>query len=402
MKACAAGKFKNCAVPEQYRTGTTNDGTAGAPLMAAAAHTGAGAYQCYQCKPKRYTAYDFSAIAVEFVANHSAQHSSAPLFMYLALHNTHAPIEAPPEWVAMYNFDQAKRNTFDAMVSLVDSTVGNVTAALKAANMWKNTVFIWTTDNGSPVQVGGSNAPLRGGKGSDWEGGVRTPTFITGGMLPAKMAGATLDGIVAVWDWFATFAKMAGVDPTDPNPLAPTPVDSYDMWPYFTGSVSSSPRAEIVFDHLMFGPYNKSNAYSPSACTYGGLVQVGPCDGGGAIRVGDMKLMVGTFGYAGLYGHFSPNASWTNNMTSMYRCSVDQPCLFNVSSANLGNGESDDLSAVLPDVTARLKAKFLSYNASYHPGLRPPPGETNAYCAAVLANGGYSSTWKTGTPYVPP
>ena len=67
---------------------------------------------------------------------------------------------------------------------------------LKKQDMWKETLFIWTTDNGSPVQVAGSNAPLRGGKGSDWEGGVRTPAVVTGGILPAKMAGRTLAGIV--------------------------------------------------------------------------------------------------------------------------------------------------------------------------------------------------------------
>ena len=93
--------------------------------------------------------------------------------------------------MAKYNFALPLQNTFDAMVSVVDSTVGNVTAALKESGLWGNTVFVWTTDNGSPVQVAGSNAPLRGGKGSDWEGGVRTPAFVTGGAR-SPWAG---------WDW---------------------------------------------------------------------------------------------------------------------------------------------------------------------------------------------------------
>jgi hypothetical protein len=46
--------------------------------------------------------------------------------MYLALHNTHSPIQAPPEWEALYSFAQPLRNTFDAMVSVVDSTVGTL------------------------------------------------------------------------------------------------------------------------------------------------------------------------------------------------------------------------------------------------------------------------------------
>ena len=73
---------------------------------------------------------------------------------YLALHNTHGPIEAPPEWEALYSkrLSFPKQITFDAMVSVVDSTVGNVTAALKQAGLWENTLFVWTTDNGSPVR----------------------------------------------------------------------------------------------------------------------------------------------------------------------------------------------------------------------------------------------------------
>ena len=46
----------------------------------------------------------------------------------------------------------------------------NLTTALNATRMWANTLFVWTNDNGSPVTVGGSHHPLRGGKGSNWEG----------------------------------------------------------------------------------------------------------------------------------------------------------------------------------------------------------------------------------------
>ena len=56
------------------------------------------------------------------------------------------------------------------MLAFVDQTVGNLSTALRRAGMWENTLFIWTNDNGAPVTVGGSNHPLRGGKGSNWEG----------------------------------------------------------------------------------------------------------------------------------------------------------------------------------------------------------------------------------------
>ena len=63
-----------------------------------------------------------------------------------------------------------KRAIFAAMMSVVDEAVLNVTTALKEEQMWTNTVFVWTTDNGSPINGGGSNHPLRGGKGHNWEG----------------------------------------------------------------------------------------------------------------------------------------------------------------------------------------------------------------------------------------
>ena len=103
--------------------------------------------------------------------------------------------------------------------------------------------------------------------------------------------------------------------------------------------------------------------------------------------------MVGTFGYAGLYGHFSPNASWTANMTRMYRCSVEQPCLFNVSAPN---SESHDLAAEMPAAVASMRARFVAYNASYHPPSTAPAPEVEAYCTAALINGGYSSPWRSG------
>lgn len=288
IKRCASGAFVNCAVPKKFR---------GAAGLLRLADTAPDEFQCYQCKPKLYTGYDFNDKAVEMIRTHPAKHPTQPMFMYLALHNTHGPIQAPPEWEAIYSSHLSfpKQITFDAMVSVVDSTVGNVTAMLKQQDMWKDTLFVWTTDNGSPVQVAGSNAPLRGGKGSDFEGGTRTPALVAGGVLAPKMAGKTLDGIVAVWDWFATFAFLAGVDPKEPQSPSPTPVDSINMWGYFSGDVAESPRKELVYDHLMFSGEH-------SGCTFNGLVQVGPCNGAGAIRMGDLKLMLGTFGYAGLYG----------------------------------------------------------------------------------------------------
>ena len=81
--------------------------------------------------------------------------------------------------------------------------------------MWHETLFVFASDNGSPVHVwgtAGTNSPLRGGKGTYWEGGIRTPAFISGGWLPRRMRSRRLTGLVHISDLFASFCAVASGD----------------------------------------------------------------------------------------------------------------------------------------------------------------------------------------------
>jgi arylsulfatase A-like enzyme len=144
------------------------------------------------------------------------------------------PCQSPSEFSTLYNFTDPRENTFYGMVSTVESTVKNVTDAWRSSGLWQQSVFVWATDNGSPINGGGagSNHPLRGSKGSDFEGGTRVPAFFSGGVIEAMgTAGKTLDGIVAIADFFTTFAALAGVNGrAEPNPESPSSVDGLDMW----------------------------------------------------------------------------------------------------------------------------------------------------------------------------
>ena len=75
--------------------------------------------------------------------------------MYWALHNTHAPLEAPRRFLDLYPrfANDTRKQALSAMVSVVDEAVANVTDALRRTGMWETTLLIWTTDNGSPIQV---------------------------------------------------------------------------------------------------------------------------------------------------------------------------------------------------------------------------------------------------------
>lgn len=227
-----------------------------------------------------YTGQLFTEHAVKLIRSHDA---SKGLFLYFALHNTHAPIEAPARFVAQYKdsgfCDTEQRFNAQApllhalplscspaharcqstlassyqilppQVSFVDESVRNVTTALQKAGLWQDTLFVWTTDNGAPVNSAGSNYPLKGGKGSLWEGGTRTPALVSGGLLPPSMKGRTLDGLVHISDWYASFAELFGVSPEDPH--GPTPVTGQSMIGYIFGRQAASPRTEVVHDHLM-------------------------------------------------------------------------------------------------------------------------------------------------------
>ena len=154
------------------------------------------------------------------------------------------------------------------MVNFLDDQLLNITETMKAKGMWENTLMVLSSDNGGYVgsnnggcnsstgyggadstdyghgtacfngEAGANNWPLRGGKYSMWEGGIRVNAFASGGYLAAQapsMVGTTLDGadgMIHIADWYATFAGLAGVDPTDAWAKASglPAVDSLDVW----------------------------------------------------------------------------------------------------------------------------------------------------------------------------
>lgn len=316
----------------------------------------------------QYNAFRFTAAATGAILAHNA--SAAPLFLYVALQNTHAPIEADASFSALYPHETYKtRRDFSGMLSAVDSSVANITAALKAAGMWDDTLLLWVSDNGTPVPDGGSNWPLRGSKGSNWEGGVRVPALVSGGLLPRAMAGRNLSGLVHVSDIYATLLGLAGLPPGDGQWA---PVDGVDQWPYWSGANATPPRTLIVHEHSMFAP-------GPST---------------GALRVGDWKLIVGTEGAAGWYGeassgHFTPPERGGQN-TSATACSVAAPCLFKIAA---DPEERSDVAAAHPALVAQLLATFRGFDAEHHPPSAPPPRNASACCAASSAAGNVLAPW---------
>ena len=105
-------------------------------------------------------------------------------------------------------YKDTSRYFYSAMVSSLDHSVDLVVQALKANNMYDNTIIVFTTDNGGAVQYGGNNMPLRGTKGTLFEGGTRGIGFIHSPLL--KRPGHTARQLMHAVDWLPTLLSAVG------------------------------------------------------------------------------------------------------------------------------------------------------------------------------------------------
>jgi arylsulfatase A-like enzyme len=86
------------------------------------------------------------------------------------------------------------------MVSVSDELVANLTTKLKTIGCWSSTVFVFASDNGGDPTVGG-NHPLKGGKSTLFEGGVRSATFVYSELLPPAVRGTNISHMTHISDW---------------------------------------------------------------------------------------------------------------------------------------------------------------------------------------------------------
>ena len=158
-----------------------------------------------------------------------------PFFLYLAHNAVHFP-RYPSE-----NFrGRSPNGLLGDWVQEVDWSVGQVLDALRELKLDRNTLVLFVSDNGGPVNQGANNRPLRGSKGSTLEGGVRVPGLA---WWPGKIpAASSTDAITTMMDVLPTFAKLARA------PLAADrKIDGVDLWPILTGAPAIPPRDTFLF-----------------------------------------------------------------------------------------------------------------------------------------------------------
>ncbi|GAA4880516.1 sulfatase [Ferrimonas pelagia] len=174
--------------------------------------------------------------AIDFIT----QDSNDPFFLYLAHPMPHVPVDASPAFKGKSAF-----GPYGDAVEELDWSVGEILNTLKAHDLADNTVVVYASDNGpwgygeAPDARVGRADPLRGSKGSQYEGGFRVPALI---WAPKFIAPKVHEGIVSNMDLLPTFSKLAGV----PLP-ADRPIDGVDIWPLLTSPDTQVSSHEAIY-----------------------------------------------------------------------------------------------------------------------------------------------------------
>ncbi len=262
----------------------------------------------------------YTAEAVGFIK----ANKDKPFFLYMPHTAVHTPIFPGEKFRG-----KSANGRFGDWVEEVDWSVGQVMDTVRELKLSEKTLVIFTSDNG-PWLIkgtdGGSAKPLRGGKGSTWEGGVRVPTIA---WWPGKIAAKSACDVVAgTIDLLPTFVALAG----GKVPAEPV-IDGRDISPLLFGKSQESPREA----HYYFGGYNLQ-----------------------AVRQGPWKLAI------------APQNDPFDKSTA--EASKTNPRLYNL---DTDIGETTNVADKNPDVVAKLTklaAKMNDEIGSKAPTARRPAG----------------------------
>jgi arylsulfatase A-like enzyme len=189
--------------------------------------------------------------------------SNHPFFLYFAQYGVHAPFNSDPRFASHYENSgkPAAAQAFATLVEGVDKSLGDVWVNLERLGVAQDTVIIFVGDNGSDAPLGDPHAvacaaPLRGKKGSHYEGGMRVPFVAAWGADGGRFASQTpiARGMVqrqlgAVYDIFPTALEIAGVKPPDGHT-----VDGASLRTLFSGKRDAS-RLERFLMHYPHAPH---------------------------------------------------------------------------------------------------------------------------------------------------
>jgi arylsulfatase A-like enzyme len=191
-------------------------------------------------QPCNEEGYSTHLIAKEACRIIREKQADKPLFLYVPFNAVHDPFQVPEEYKKPFTNLTGIRATYAGMVAAMDEAVGQIVAALKEKGILDNTLIIFSSDNGGPAPGKiTSNVPLRSGKGSLYEGGIRACAAASWpGHIPA---GKVIDEPLHIVDWYPTLVKLAGGSLEQK-----LPIDGRDIWPVLTQGARSPHEAILL------------------------------------------------------------------------------------------------------------------------------------------------------------
>ncbi|QHI39230.1 Arylsulfatase [Kordia antarctica] len=212
---------------------------------------GLGNYQ----EPNGYLTDVLADEAITFIEKSNKENN--PFFVMISFNAVHTPMDATPEDLAQFPQLTGKRKTVAAMTLALDRAAGKVLDRLKALGLDKNTIVVFTNDNGGPTDKNAaSNLPLSGTKSNHLEGGIRVPFLMK---WPGKInPNTTYEHPISLLDILPTFYAAAGG-----NAEKLKDIDGVDLLPYLQNVKTDKPHNVLFWKK----------------------------DGRGTIRKGDWKLI---------------------------------------------------------------------------------------------------------------
>ena len=284
--------------------------------------------------------------AVSFIERHRAQ----PFFLYVPHIMPHVPIFASEKFKGT-----SQRGLYGDVVQELDWSVGEIMATLQRLGLDDNTLVVFSSDNGPFLSYGehaGSAGPLREGKLTTFEGGMRVPCLVR---WPGKVPAARVsDAPFSTMDFHVTFAALAGAKLTDVKR------DGSDLTPLLLGQPGAKGRDEFWF-------YSGEELH--------------------AVRRGDWKLHVpheylvvaaerGVGGKPSNYGKMKPESIELSGIRGIasrhgYRVEKTELALYNLTD---DPSELRNVAAAHPDVVARLQTDVAAARADLGDALTKTPG----------------------------
>jgi len=244
--------------------------------------------------------------AIAFMRNHRRH----PFFLYLPYYAVHTPLQAKPgleqKYLAKGGEGCQQNPTYAAMVENMDSCIGSLVKELDKLGLSENTLVVFTSDNGGIREVSCQD-PLRAGKGSYYEGGIRVPLLFR---WPGTIQKEEVKEVpVTNMDFFPTFLKIAGMPP-------PEDLDGQSLWPLLSGEGSMEERPLFFHFPVYLQAYRKG--YD------GGRDPLFRTRPGSVIREGNWKLhYYYEDGAVELY-KLSNDPGETNNLASLYTSKAEE------------------------------------------------------------------------------